>query len=113
MRESFVSCKSLARLNSTIDTVKAQISSDDAGSIRFVPMTVKTEPIGQQIAPLPSRRRPGTSLTQWLRRKLQADGSRIQYDITEYAELNRQVIQVTAIIADSVKKLPVAPGIAR
>jgi hypothetical protein len=49
---------------------------------------------------------------QTLRRKLQADGSRIQHDITEYAELNQQVIQVTAIIGDSVKKLPVAASAA-
>jgi hypothetical protein len=41
-----------------------------------------------------------------LRRKLQIDGDRIQRDIAEYAELSQQVMQLTTIISDSVKKLP-------
>ncbi len=48
---------------------------------------------------------------QTLRKKLQTDGDRIQRDITEYAELSQRVMQLTNIISDSVKKLPVAPGI--
>jgi DNA repair exonuclease SbcCD ATPase subunit len=47
---------------------------------------------------------------QKLRNKLQADGSRIRRDIVEYAGLSQQVMQVTTIISDSVKKLP-APSI--
>jgi hypothetical protein len=43
---------------------------------------------------------------QTLRNKLQADGSRIRRDIMEYAGLSQQVMQVTTIISDSVKKLP-------
>jgi hypothetical protein len=41
-----------------------------------------------------------------LHRKLQTDGDRIQRDIAEHAELSQQVIQLTKIIFDSVKKLP-------
>jgi hypothetical protein len=48
---------------------------------------------------------------QTLRRKLQTDGDRIQHDIAEYAELSQQVMQLTTIISDSVKKLPRGPGI--
>jgi hypothetical protein len=48
---------------------------------------------------------------QTLDKKLQADVSRIQRDIEEYAELNQHVMQLTSIIADSVRKLPGAPGI--
>jgi hypothetical protein len=48
---------------------------------------------------------------QTLRRKLQTDGDRIQRDIAEYAELSQQVMQLTTIISDSVKKLPRGPGI--
>jgi len=48
---------------------------------------------------------------QTLRRKLQADGDRIERDIASYAELSHQVMQLTTIIFDSVKKLPGAPGI--
>jgi len=48
---------------------------------------------------------------QTLRRKLQADGDRIERDIATYAELSHQVMQLTTIISDSVKKLPGAPGI--
>ena len=48
---------------------------------------------------------------QTLRRKLQADGDRIERDIASYAELSQQVMQLTTIISDSVKKLPGAPGI--
>jgi len=43
---------------------------------------------------------------QTLRRKLQADGDRIQRDIAEHAELSQQVMQLTKIISDSVRKLP-------
>jgi hypothetical protein len=46
-----------------------------------------------------------------LRNKLQRDGDRIQSDIEGYAELSQGVIQLTAIIADSVKKIPGAPSI--
>jgi hypothetical protein len=48
---------------------------------------------------------------QTLRRKLQADGDRIERDIANYAELSQQVMQLTTIISDSVKKLPGTPGI--
>ena len=50
---------------------------------------------------------------QTLRRKLQTDGDRIQRDIAEYAELSQQVMQLTTIISDSVKKLPRGPAISR
>ncbi|HXW50173.1 MAG TPA: hypothetical protein VEK31_12085 [Xanthobacteraceae bacterium] len=48
---------------------------------------------------------------QTLRRKLQIDGNRIQRDIEEYAELTQQVMRLTTIISDSVKKLPEARGV--
>ena len=48
---------------------------------------------------------------QKLRRKLQTDGSRVQGAIAEYAELNQQVMQLTKIISDSVKKLPNTAGV--
>jgi len=48
---------------------------------------------------------------QTLRRKLQIDGNRIQRDIEEYAELSQQVMRLTTIISDSVKKLPEARGV--
>jgi len=41
-----------------------------------------------------------------LHKKLQPDGDRIQRDIVEHAELSHQVMQLTRIISDSVKKLP-------
>jgi chemotaxis protein histidine kinase CheA len=47
---------------------------------------------------------------QTLRRKLQSDGNRIQRDIEQYAELSQQVMRITTIISDSVKKLPEARG---
>ena len=50
---------------------------------------------------------------QALRRKLHTDGKRIQRDIAEYTELSQQVLQLTNIISESVKKLPAAPGINR
>jgi hypothetical protein len=40
-----------------------------------------------------------------LHKKLQTDGDRIQRDIAEHAELSQQVMQLTKIIFDSVKKL--------
>jgi hypothetical protein len=47
---------------------------------------------------------------QTLGRKLQTDGDRIQRDIAEHAELSQQVMQLTKIISDSVKKLPGRSG---
>jgi hypothetical protein len=45
-----------------------------------------------------------------LHKKLQTDGERIQHEIERYTELNRCVLQLTTIVADSVGKLP-APRI--
>ena len=47
---------------------------------------------------------------QTLRKKLQTNGDRIQRDIAEYAELSQQVMQLTTIISESVKKLPATPS---
>jgi predicted PilT family ATPase len=41
-----------------------------------------------------------------LHKKLETDGDRIQRDIAEHADLSQQVIQLTSILSDSVKKLP-------
>ena len=43
---------------------------------------------------------------QRLRTQLENGGNRIQRDIAQYTELSQQTIQLTAIITDSVKKLP-------
>jgi hypothetical protein len=47
---------------------------------------------------------------QALRRKLSNDSTRIQREITEFTELSQQVMQLTNIISESVKKLPATPG---
>ena len=41
-----------------------------------------------------------------LRKKLEIDGERIQSEIVRYAELGQAVMQLTTIISDNVKKLP-------
>jgi hypothetical protein len=41
-----------------------------------------------------------------LRRRLQADGDRIQREIEEYKALSQQVMQLTKIISEGVQKLP-------
>lgn len=49
-----------------------------------------------------------------LRDKLQADSSRVEREIVEYAALSQSVIQLTKIIADGVtqvKRVPDAPSI--
>ena len=43
---------------------------------------------------------------QRLRTQLHSAGNRIQRDIAQYTELSQQTMQLTAIISDSVKKLP-------
>jgi hypothetical protein len=48
---------------------------------------------------------------QTLRRKLRTDSDRIQRDIANYAELSQQVMQLTTIISDSVKKLSRTRGV--
>jgi len=47
---------------------------------------------------------------QSLRKKLHSDGNRIQSEIEEYAVLNQQVMQLTAIISESMGKLPANGG---
>ena len=47
---------------------------------------------------------------QRLRKKLQTDGNRIQRDIADYAGLSQQVMQLTKIISESVKKFPDTPS---
>jgi hypothetical protein len=44
-----------------------------------------------------------------LREKLRSDGDRIHHDIVEYAALSQQVMQLSKIISESVKRLPDAP----
>jgi hypothetical protein len=41
-----------------------------------------------------------------IRKGLEDDAERIQNDIVKYAELSQGVMELTAIISDSVKKLP-------
>jgi hypothetical protein len=48
-----------------------------------------------------------------LREKLKTDCDRIKCDVAEYVELSQGVMQLTAIISDSVKELPRAPRISR
>jgi hypothetical protein len=45
-----------------------------------------------------------------LRDKLQTDGDRVQRDIVEYASLSQSVMQLTKIVAESVKNLPEEPA---
>ena len=47
-----------------------------------------------------------------LREKLQADGSRVQRDIEEYAALNQSVIQLTKIISDGMTHVRQLPEVA-
>ena len=48
-----------------------------------------------------------------LRKKLETDHDHIQSDIVDCAELSQGAIQLTTIMADSVKTLPGVPGIGR
>ena len=45
-----------------------------------------------------------------LREKLRSDGDRIHRDIVDYAALSQQVMQLSKIISESVKRLPDAPA---
>jgi hypothetical protein len=44
-----------------------------------------------------------------LREKLRSDGDQIHREIVEYAALSQQVMQLSKIISESVKRLPDAP----
>jgi hypothetical protein len=48
-----------------------------------------------------------------LREKLRSDGDRIHREIVEYAALSQQVMQLSKIISESVKRLPDTPGVDR
>jgi mevalonate pyrophosphate decarboxylase len=48
-----------------------------------------------------------------LREKLRSDGDRIHREIVEYAALSQQVMQLSKIISESVKRLPDAPSVDR
>jgi hypothetical protein len=43
---------------------------------------------------------------QALRDKLETDGQRLQNDVSEYTSLSQEVMQLTKIISESVRKLP-------
>jgi len=45
-----------------------------------------------------------------LREKLRTDGDRIHRDIVEFAALSQQVMQLSKIISESVKRLPDSPN---
>jgi hypothetical protein len=45
-----------------------------------------------------------------LRKKLRSDGDRIHREIVDYAALSQQVMQLSKIISESVKRLPDAPS---
>jgi hypothetical protein len=45
-----------------------------------------------------------------LREKLRSDGDRIHREIVDYAGLSQQVMQLSKIISESVKRLPDAPA---
>ena len=45
-----------------------------------------------------------------LREKLRSDGDRIHRDIVDYAAMSQQVMQLSKIISESVKRLPDAPA---
>jgi ABC-type transporter Mla subunit MlaD len=47
-----------------------------------------------------------------LREKLRSDGDRIHRDIVEFAALSQQVMQLSKIISESVKRLPDSPNAA-
>jgi hypothetical protein len=93
----------LARGSSAVfrpgDASEAETSTDNlAGLLRRV-AEASTREVDSLIGDL-----------QALRRKLHIDGNRIQREIAEYAELSQQVMQLTNIISESVKKLPTAAG---
>jgi hypothetical protein len=48
-----------------------------------------------------------------LRKKLQSDANRIQGEIVEYVELSQRVSRITAIIHETVKKIPSGPNAGR
>jgi len=49
---------------------------------------------------------PQSGRLEALRKQLQNAGNRSQRHIAEYAELSQRIMQLTAIISNSVKKLP-------
>ena len=93
----------LARAGSTqTEGDDGEVSTDSLGNLLRRVSKTSMDEIDSLIAEL-----------QTLRRKLQSDGDRIQRDITKHAELCQQVMQLTTIISDSVKKLPGTSEISR
>ena len=83
----------LARDQAESDDVKT--SAEDLAALLHRLSDVSTHEIEKLIDAL-----------QALRKQLQNAGNRIQRDIAEYSELSQQIMQLTAVISDSVKKLP-------
>ena len=81
---------------------EAETSTDNLGALLRRVAEASTREVDSLIGELQS-----------LRRKLHIDGNRIQREIAEYAELSQQVMQLTNIISESVKKLPTVAGINR
>jgi hypothetical protein len=82
------------------ETSDAETSTDDLAELLRRVAEASTREVDSLIGDL-----------QALRRKLNIDGNRIQREVAEYSELSQQVMQLTNIISESVKKLPTVPGI--
>ncbi len=90
--------------NSTVDQGDSdgEIAADNVSGLLSRVLETSTHEIDNLIVDL-----------RTLRKKMQADGSRIQYDIEQFVALNQSVMQLTRIISEGmtlVKKMPEAPN---
>ena len=111
-------------VSGSLVTVKDKSSEPEQGNIRTVvwpsasaPQAVESEDTQMSPGDLAATLREISRVSmdevdllirelQTLRRKLQTEGERIERDITEYATLSTQAMQLTKIVVDGVKQLP-------
>src|SRR6516162_10066652 len=97
--------QSSAELKTADVDIDQNVRTLAAGSVAFRQGDANSEATASSLGAL-LRRVAGTST----REKLRSDGDRIHRDIVEYAALSQQVMQLSKIISESVKRLPDAPG---
>ena len=110
--------QSSAELKTADVDIDQNVRTLAAGSVAFRQGDANSEATASSLGAL-LRRVAGTSTREIdtligdlrdLREKLRLDGDRIHRDIVEYAALSQQVMQLSKIISESVKRLPDAPG---
>ena len=109
-RRGYIRGGAIVDINTALRGIESKESSVSRGQAESGDVKTSTEELAallRRVSEAPTREiEKLINQLQRLRTQLQNAGNRIQRDIERYTELSQQTMQLTAIISDSVKKLP-------